>query len=227
VSEGQDYRGHRKRLRERFLKSGVSGFQDYELLELLLTYVIPRKDTKPCAKALLRRFGSPGGVLDADISELLEVKGIGREAALFIKVMRGFITEYQREKGLKRRKFQSPPDVAEYLRIEMGGLRDEQFRCLFLNSQNELIAEEVIQDGTVDQAVVYPRKVLEAGLRHKASGVILAHNHPGGSLRPSRNDIDLTQRIRNAAREIGLKVHDHIVVTKSGYLSMYEEGLLS
>jgi len=227
VGAEQDYRGHRKRLRERFLKSGVSGFQDYELLELLLTYVIPRKDTKPLAKALLRQFGSLGGVLDASVAELCEIKSIGRESALLIKLMRGLITEYQREKRLARRRFHSPADVAEYLRIEMGGLRDEQFRCLFLNSQNELIAEEVIQDGTVDQAVVYPRKVLEAGLRHKASGVILAHNHPGGSLRPSRNDIDLTQRIGKAAREIGLKVHDHIVVTKSGYLSMYEEGLLS
>lgn len=226
MSEGKGYEGHRNRLRTRFATAGADGLLDYELVELLLTYSIPRRDTKPIAKALLKRFKNLQGILDAETPELMEVNGIGKETALFIKILKGIITRYHREHLQQNPKYRSPADVVDYLKTEMGGLKDEQFRCLFLNNQNELISEDIIQTGTVDQAVVYPRKILEKALHYKATAVILVHNHPGGGLNPSKSDIDLTRKIKDAAAGIGLKVHDHILVTRNGYFSMHEAGLI-
>ncbi|NOZ26252.1 MAG: DNA repair protein RadC [Nitrospirae bacterium] len=218
--------GHRKRLRKRFAESGIRGLQDYEALELLLTYAVSRKDMKPAAKALIRRFKGISGVFAADIHEIEEVEGIGEGAAVLIKLMHALMELCLKEKTIQRAKLSSPEAVVEYCRVSMGLLRDEQFRVIYLNSQNEVISEEIIQEGTVDQAVVYPRKVLEYAIRHKAVGFILVHNHPGGLLRPSKSDIELTRRLKSASEEMGLRVHDHFIITREGYYSFYENGLL-
>ena len=220
------YIGHRERLRKRFLENGIKGLQDYEVLELLLSYGIAQKDTKPLAKALLQRFGDLPGVLDSEVHELKEVKGIGESTALLIKLTHSLMERYMRERSFRRKKLSTPQAVVEYCRVSMGRLRDEQFRVLYLNSQNEVLSEELIQEGTVDQSVVYPRKVLEYALRHKASSIILIHNHPGGLLKPSRSDIELTKRLKSISEEMGIRIHDHFIITKDGYYSFHENGLL-
>ena len=220
------YIGHRERLRKRFLENGIKGLQDYEVLELLLSYGIAQKDTKPLAKALLQRFGDLPGVLDSEVHELKEVKGIGESTALLIKLTHSLMERYMGERSFRRKKLSTPQAVVEYCRVSMGRLRDEQFRVLYLNSQNEVLSEELIQEGTVDQSVVYPRKVLEYALRHKASSIILIHNHPGGLLKPSRSDIELTKRLKSISEEMGIRIHDHFIITKDGYYSFHENGLL-
>ena len=187
---------------------------------------IAQKDTKPLAKALLQRFGDLPGVLDSEVHELKEVKGIGESTALLIKLTHSLMERYMRERSFRRKKLSTPQAVVEYCRVSMGRLRDEQFRALYLNSQNEILSEELIQEGTVDQSVVYPRKVLEYALRHKASSIILIHNHPGGLLKPSRSDIELTKRLKSISEEMGIRIHDHFIITKDGYYSFHENGLL-
>jgi len=220
------YLGHRDRLRKRFLNSKGNGLQDYELMELLLTFSIPRKDTKPIAKRLLAKFRNISGILDADLRQLKEINGIGETTIVLIKVVKYLLEFYLKEELLSKEKISSPEAVVKYYQFSMGGLKDEQFRAVYLNSKNQLIAEEVIQEGTVDHAVVYPRKVLEHALLYKASGIIIVHNHPSGSLEPSKSDIELTKRLRRAAKEMDIKIHDHLIITKKGYYSFYENSLI-
>jgi DNA repair protein RadC len=225
--EKPHYQGHRERLRERFRRSGFEGFQDYEAIELLLSYAIPRKDVKPLAKNLIKRFGSLRGVLDARFDELRSVEGLSEKSATFIKVLKECGTLYLREGVVrKREKISSTSGLLDYCRSAMSGLRDEQFRAVFLNSQNELIEDEVINEGTVNQSVVYPRKVMERALHHGATALIFVHNHPEGSCRPSREDKVLTAELVSVARGLGIRVHDHLIICKSGYFSFLESGLL-
>ncbi len=220
------YIGHRERLRRRFLENGLKGFQDYEALELLLTYGIARRDTKPTAKALMKRFKSLPGVFDAEIQELAEVEGVGEKTALLIKLCPSLMERYMKREVMQRPSISCPESVIRYCKVSMGGLKDEQFRALYLNARNEILSEEVIHEGTVDHAVVYPRKVFEYAFKHKAVAIILVHNHPGGSLKPSRSDIELTERLRKAASELGIRIHDHLIITAGGYYSFHEGGLL-
>lgn len=226
MKEQKDYINHRSRLRERFLRGGIKGLNDYEVIELLLTFSIAQKDTKPLARALLKRFKDIPGVLNAEPDELREVKGVGEITATLIKLSHSLTELFLREGISGKYKLSSPQAVTDYLRVSMGLLKDEQFRAIYLNTQNEVMAEEIIQEGTVDQAFVYPRKLLEFGLRHKASSIILVHNHPGGLLQPSRNDIELTEKIRKSADEIGIRISDHLIITRGGYYSFHENGLL-
>ncbi len=220
------YIGHRQRLRERFIKQGLKGLHEYEALELLLTFALPRKDTKPLAKRLLKEFGGIKGVLDAQPKELKRIEGVGENIAVLITLTKALHGLYLQQKELQKRKLSSPEAVIEYCKVVMGGLKDEQFRVLYLNAQNRLLAEEIIQEGTVDHSVVYPRKVLEYALIHKATGMILVHNHPGGRLKPSQSDIAMTAKLRTVAEEMGIKIHDHFIITRDGYFSFYENGLL-
>lgn len=226
--EKPHYAGHRKRLRERFRKTGLDGFHDYEALELLLSYAIPRKDVKPVAKALIRRFGGLRGVLDAPHEELVTVEGIKDNAATFLRAVKAAAGLYLREglRGVKVERISSAGALLGYLRAAMGGLRDEHFRALFLNSQNELIADEVIQEGTVNQSVVYPRKVMERALLHKASAIIFVHNHPTGRCRPSAEDRAITAELSRLARGMGMAVHDHVIICRDGHYSFLERGEL-
>ena len=220
------YLDHRKRLRERFRKTSFAGFSEYEALELLLTYAIPRKDVKPLAKELIAKFGGFSGVLDAPFEELARMKGMGENSATFLALLKACASLYLKRGLIKSRKISSTMALIDYCITEMRGLKDEQFRTIFLNSQNEMLADEIIQEGTVDQTVVYPRKVMERALHYKATGMIFVHNHPSGSFKPSKEDIMLTEALKHAARSLQLKVHDHLIISRAGYYSFLESGLI-
>ena len=224
--EKPHYHGHRARLRQRFLQGGAGALQDYELLELLLAFAIPQADVKPLAKQLIAQFGSFPRVLDATPEALAEVPGIREYSAVLIRLVKACAEYYLKEGVLDRQKISSLSALVDYCRTAMGGLADEQFRVLFLNSQNEIMAEEIVQEGTVNQTVVYPRKVLELALKHKATGLILVHNHPSGNLTPSPADLELTRSLVKASRALNLTVHDHLIISRHGYFSLAEKNLL-
>ena len=200
--------------------------QDYELLELLLTFAIPYSDVKPLAKQLIQHFGSFTRVLDATPEALMEVQGVRDYSATLIRLVKACAEYYLKEEVLERPRISSLSALVDYCRTAMGGLPDEQFRVIFLNSQNEIIAEEIVQEGTVNQTVVYPRKVLELALKHKASGLILVHNHPSGNLTPSAADLELTRSLVKASRSLNLTVHDHLIISRQGHFSLAEKNLL-
>jgi DNA repair protein RadC len=220
------YHGHRQRLRNRFLQGGAGGLQDYELLELLLTFAIPYSDVKPLAKNLIAHFGSFNQVMDAPADALMEFIGLREYSAVLIKLVKACSEYYLKQEALSRQPIKSLATLVDYCRTAMAGLSDEQFRVIYLNSQNEVIAEEIVQEGTVNQTVVYPRKVLELALRHKATGLILVHNHPSGSLTPSAADQELTRTIVKASRALNLTVHDHLIISRQGYCSLAEKGMM-
>lgn len=220
------YLGHRKRLRERFRRTGFDGFQSYEALELLLTYAAPRRDVKPLAKSLINTFGSLRNVLDATFDDLTQKGGLSEHAATFILALKGASSLYLREAALKRKVVSDPVALLEYCSVAMSGLKDEQFRVIFLNSENEVLNDEVIGMGTVNETAVQPRKILERALYHKATALILVHNHPAGSIRPSDNDRVLTAEIVKAARSLGIRVHDHLIVGPRGHFSFSANGLM-
>ncbi len=225
-SDKPHYLGHRQRLRNRFLQGGPRALQDYELLELLLTFAIPYSDVKPLAKQLIQHFGSFTRVLDATPEALMEVQGVRDYSATLIRLVKACAEYSLKEEVLERPRISSLSALVDYCRTAMGGLPDEQFRVIFLNSQNEIIAEEIVQEGTVNQTVVYPRKVLELALKHKASGLILVHNHPSGNLTPSAPDLELTRSLVKASRSLNLTVHDHLIISRQGYFSLAEKNLL-
>lgn len=221
-----DYLGHRDRLRARFERAGIAGLQDYEVLELLLFYALPRKDVKPLAKDLMRRFGSLKGVLDAEYAALKGVPGIGRQAAIFVRLVRDVGSLYLQQRAEEKEQISSTRELIDYCLSSMGGLKDEHFAVIYLNARNKIIKVETIQEGIVNQAVVYPRKVLEKALTHKASAIILVHNHPSGHVRPSDADIRLTRVLQDAARVMDIVLHDHLIVGEHRFFSFREEGIL-
>lgn len=214
------YVGHRDRLRERFAAGGGETFADYELLEMLLFRLIPRADTKPIAKALLARFGTLAEVLGAPASHLQEVKGIGPAVAIDLKVIAAAAQRMARGEIKRREVLSSWSQVIDYCRAAMAFEPREQFRILFLDKKNALIADEVQQTGTVDHTPVYPREVVRRALELSATALILVHNHPSGDPTPSRADIDMTRTIVETAKPLGIAVHDHIIIGKSGHVSM-------
>jgi DNA repair protein RadC len=224
--EAPHHLGHRKRLKERYEKAGMEGLQDYEILELLLFYAIPQGDVKARAKELLKRFGSLKGVLDADLKALREVPGIGGHSSLFFRVVRDVRTLYLRQGAELKDQISSTKELIDYCLASMGGLKDEHFAVIYLNARNRIIQVETIQEGIVNQAVVYPRKVLEKALKHKASAIILVHNHPSGHVRPSDADIRLTRVLQDAARVMDIVLHDHLIVGENRFFSFREEGIL-
>jgi len=220
-----DYIGHRKRIKEKYKAGGLDGWLDYEVLELALSYAIPRKDTKPIAKELLSKFKSINGVLDADRKELEKVWGISEHTALFLGFLKDIAILYL-EKGLYNKDLVSSPDVVyDYLKASLKGTVDEEFKAMFLNSRNRLLAVETIQTGTVNKSVVYPRKIAERALYNRASGVIIAHNHPGGSLNPSEDDCRVTKAIKDALKTVDIVLLDHILIGGDSYFSFRENSL--
>lgn len=217
---------HRQRIKDKFRKNGFNGFQDYEALELLLTYAIPRRDVKPVAKELIARFGDFQGVLDAPVKELTAFPGLGEHSATLLKLARECSDLYLKKKALKGRRVCSSPELINYCRMSMGGLKDEQFRVVFLNTQNEIIEIEIIQEGTIDQSVVYPRKVMERALYHKAAALIFVHNHPGGNVRPSYADKEITKTLVDAAKSMDIEVYDHLIIGKDSFFSFMDSGML-
>jgi DNA repair protein RadC len=214
------YHGHRERLRERFLAGGPDALADYELLELVLFRALPRRDVKPLAKALLKAFGSFAEVIAAPAARLGEVPGVGDAVIAELKVVQAAARRFVRGELKDRRVLSSWSAVLDYCRTAQAFADKEQFRVLFLDKRNQLIADETQAVGTVDHTPVYPREVVKRALELAATAVILVHNHPSGDPTPSAADIQMTQAIVEAARPFGISVHDHIIVGRDGHASL-------
>jgi DNA repair protein RadC len=222
--EKPHYQGHRTRLRERFRQAGLDALTDYEILEMLLFRSIPRADTKERAKALLKRFGSLAEVLGAPEHLLREIPDIGEAASLDLKVVAAAAQRMARGAIQGREILASWTQVLDYCRASMAFEQREQFRILFLDKKNGLIADELQQTGTVDHTPVYPREVVRRALELSSTAIILVHNHPSGDPTPSRADIEMTKTIIDTAKPLGIAVHDHIIIGRNGNASM--KGLL-
>jgi DNA repair protein RadC len=220
------YKDHRQRLKKKFIDSGIDAFHDYEALELLLTYAIPQKDVKPLAKDLLREFGSIKGIIDADMNGLKKMNGISAHTALLIKLVKEIGVLYLKEKAKEKPQITCTKELLNYCKTNMGGLKDEQFCVIYLDAQNKITDIEAIEEGIVNQAVVYPRKVLENALKQKASAIIMVHNHPSGHVKPSDADIRLTKTIQETAKVLDILVHDHVIIGENRFFSFREEGLI-
>ena len=218
--------GHRVRLRERFLKSGGVGMPEYELLELILMLAIPRRDVKPLAKNLIAHFGDYAAVLAAEVETLRAVNGVGETAVAAIKSVQASAVYLTRSAVLEKPVLSNWDAVSAYLQGAMARLPREQFRLLFLDTKNILIADEALSDGTIDQTAVYPREIIRRALEVDASALILVHNHPSGDPSPSRMDISMTKDVVEACSKVGIKVHDHIVIGKFGQTSFKQQGLI-
>jgi DNA repair protein RadC len=214
------YHGHRERLRERFLRAGDEALADYELLELVLFRALQRVDVKPLAKDLLARFGSFAEVISAPPERLAEIKGLGPAGIAELKIVQAAATRLTRGQVKGRTVLSSWSNVLDYCRSAMAFADKEQFRILFLDKRNQLMADEVQQQGTVDHTPVYPREVVKRALELGATAIVLVHNHPSGDPTPSRADIQMTQAIIDVARPLGISVHDHIIVGKDGHASL-------
>jgi DNA repair protein RadC len=214
------YIGHRDRLRERFRGAGPDALPDYELLELILYQALKRVDTKPLAKTLLSKFGSFPEVLAAPEARLLEVDGIGEAVAHHLKVTYAAAQRFTRDSLRKRPLLDSWSSVIAHCKAAMAYESVEQFRILFLDRKNMLIAEEVQQRGTVDHTPVYPREVVKRALELSATALILVHNHPSGDPTPSRADIEMTKQVVDTATPLGIAIHDHIIIGKEGHVSL-------
>ena len=222
-----DYIEHRKRLKKKFSVSGLTALHDYEIMELLLSYALSRKDVKPLAKLLLKQFGSIKGVMDVETAEIKKIEGISDHTVILLKIVKDISSLYLKEKAAEKIQINCTDELLSYCKMALGGLKDERFCVIYLNAQNKVIDMETIQEGIVNQAVVYPRKVLENALKQKASGVILVHNHPSGHVRPSDADIRLTKMIQETARILDILVHDHIIIGENTVFSFREEGMIS
>ena len=212
--------GHRQRLRQRFLRGGIAALNDYEVLELILSGAIPRRDVKPIAKALIERFGSFEAVLDATGDELLDIPGLGPSGTVALLLIRQTCIRYLEQQVRKTDLLASPKQISDYLRMKLGGGKKETLMVLYLDARRQLIASETYP-GTVDHATIYRREVLETALKTRASGVILAHNHPSGICEPSSSDLVLTREIGHVLREIRVDLFDHYVVTPAACRSIF------
>jgi len=222
------YLGHRKRLRERFLRSGFAGFADHEVVELLLTLAIPRSDVKLPAKALIAKFGNLRGILDAPMEELQRVDGIGTVTPIALRIIREVANLYLQQIAEGQESFTNPEHLHQFWRTRIGALPNEVFEVGFLDSGYRLLRDGVerLEEGTVDRASVYPRKVAEAALRHKAAALVFAHNHPNGEVQPTEQDKVLTRALVLAVNTLQIKVLDHLVVSADKVFSFRKEGLL-
>jgi DNA repair protein RadC len=225
-SETPGHLGHRQRLRDRFLSGGASALADYELLELLLCQALPRIDTKPLAKALLKRFGSFAAVMAASPERLQEIKGVGAAAAVMIKTVQAAALRMSQQEVVERDVIGSWKKLLDYCRMAMAEEKTEQFRLLFLDNKNALIADEVQQRGTVNHTPVYPREVVKRALELGATAIIMVHNHPSGDPTPSADDIAMTREVAEAASKLGIALHDHIVIGRKGHVSLKSRGLI-
>jgi DNA repair protein RadC len=219
-AETPHYHGHRERLRERFYSAGADALSDYELLEMALFPALPRRDTKPLAKLLLKKFGSFAEVIHAPEARLREVDGIKDASVHQLKLIAAAANRIAKGEIKRRIALSSWNDVIDYCRTGMAFADKEQFRILFLDKRNQLISDEVQQTGTVDHTPVYPREVIKRALELSATAVILVHNHPSGDPTPSQADIQMTKAIVDIAAPLGIAVHDHIIVGKNGHASL-------
>ncbi len=219
VEDAQHYVGHRERLRARFLKGGSDALADYELLELVLFRAIPRRDVKPLAKALLARFGSFAGVVSARPERLREIAGLGEAAIVELKIVAEAAKRFTKVKVENRPAMGSFSAVLDYCRTAMAFLDREEFRILFLDKKNLLIADEVQSTGTIDHAPVFPREIIRRAFELNATALILIHNHPSGDPSPSQTDIQMTRQIVSLGKSLNVAVHDHLIIGRDGFTS--------
>jgi len=224
--EKKHYQGHRQRLRQRFLETDGAGLADYEFLELLLFRVIPRADTKPLAKALLARFGTLADVLGADIKLLQQVEGCGAAVAMELKIIAALQGRVARSALRGRDVFSSWDKLIAYCQSVMAHETREQFRILFLDKKNGLIADEIQNRGTVDHTPVYPREVMRRALELASSNIILVHNHPSGNSTPSEQDVIMTAKLVDVAKGLNIKILDHLIIGRDGYSSLKQLDLI-
>jgi DNA repair protein RadC len=222
------YVGHRARLRDRFLKSGIQGLADYEVVELLLTLAIPRKDVKEPAKRLIQKFGNLKGILDAPVEELRKVDKIGTVTPIALKIIRAAATIYLQQNAEGREILSDTATMGDFWRMKLGGLTNEVFQVGYLDSANRLLRDgvETLEEGTIDRANVYPRRMVESALRRGAAALVLAHNHPNGHVQPSEQDKLLTRTLVLAAEAVQLKIVDHLIVSADEVFSFRKAGLL-
>ncbi len=218
--------GHRKRLREKFIASGLVGFHDYEVVELLLSLGTPRRDCKPLAKEAIRRFRTLRGVLAASIEELQQIQGVGPHSAFGIKLVQEVAREFLKERLVDRPVYQSSREVFDYLYHSMRDLKKEVFKVIFLNAQHQIIGTDDLFQGTVDGSFVPPREVIASALQKNAVALIFAHNHPSGSIDPSKSDHQLTRDLVYAASIMQISVLDHLIIGDNQYYSFAGEGLI-
>lgn len=220
------YHGHRDRLRQRFLEGGPDALPDYELLELVLFMAIPRRDVKPLAKALLTRFGSLAGVLNAEVSELASVDGLSDTSIAALKSVQAAAHRMMKQEIMQRPLLNSWQRLVNYCQATMAHEKREHFRVLFMNMKNELIADEIQHSGTVNHTPAYPREIIKRALELGATALVLVHNHPSGDPTPSTDDIQMTQNVKAAAEPFDILIHDHLIVARSGVASFKTLRLL-
>lgn len=220
------YVGHRERLRERFFNAGSDALPDYELLELTLFAAVPRRDVKPLAKALIARFGGFAEVIAAPRERIMEVEGVNIAVATHLKIVDAAARRLAKTRVLGRPALASWSALIDYCAAAMARAQKEEFRVLFLDRKNVLIADEVLSTGTIDHTPVYPREIVKRALELAATAIILVHNHPSGDPTPSKADITMTRDVADAAKALGIVVHDHVIVGRSGHISFKSLGLL-
>ncbi|MEA3475571.1 MAG: DNA repair protein RadC [Candidatus Cloacimonadota bacterium] len=222
-----DKDGHRKRLREKFIKSGISGFHDYEIVELLLTLGTPRKDCKQLAKEAIKKFKSLKGVLEATMDKLQEIDGIGPHNAFGIKLFQEISERYLKERIIgKKIQLKSSKEVYDYLFQSMQKNKKEIFKVLFLDAKNKIINTEDLFEGSLVSSVVYPREIMKKAINYNAVSLIFVHNHPSGNPEPSQSDKDITKNLVNAGKVMQIKILDHIIIGDNKYFSFADEGLI-
>jgi DNA repair protein RadC len=226
LASEEAHRGHRKRLRERFIKSGLAGFHDYEIVELLLSLGTPRRDCKPPAKEAIKRFKTLRGVLEAPPEELQRIEGIGAHNSFGIRLVQEVAREFLKEKILDKSFYNSSREVFDYLYHAMRDLKKEVFKVIYLDSQNRIIDTVDLAEGTVDSSAVYPREVIESAIRNHATALIFVHNHPSGNPEPSAADCELTRELVHAGRVMQFQVLDHIIIGDNKCFSFAGGGLI-
>ncbi len=226
LKQKQNSAGHRKRLRKKFLQGGLDSFLDYEIVELLLTLGTPRKDCKPIAKKVIKKFGNLCGVLDASPEDLQDIHGIGLSNIFGLKLFQEISERYTKEKISKKATLNNPEAIFDYLKSSIGKEKKENFVMLSLNSQNQLIGINKISTGTISASLVHPREVFYPAIKNLATQIILAHNHPSGNPEPSPEDVAITRQLEEVSQIINIPIIDHIIVTSRKYLSMKKQGLI-
>jgi DNA repair protein RadC len=226
MKENNSHDGHRKRLKERFIREGLKNFEPHQVLELILFFTIPRRDTNEIAHNLIKKFGSVADVFEADVKDLITVDGIAENSAVFLSLISAVSGYYLKSKHGEKTVIDSSSKAGDYVLSLFVGKKYEVFYLICLDSQNRVTWADILSEGTLNETSIYPRNLVEIALRHNANSIIIAHNHPGGSLKPSSSDINATKNIKNALDTINIKLIDHIIVGDHKYMSFAESGLI-
>lgn len=227
TSDSHKGTGHRQRLRDKFLASGLSGFHDYEVIELLLTLATPQKDCKETAKAALKRFKTLQKVLEASPAELCSIDGIGHKNLIGLKLIKAVADRYLKKKLIEKKALNNSKELFKYLYHSMREKSRENFKVIFLDVKNNVIAIETLFQGTLTASSVYPREVVQAALNQQAAALIFAHNHPSGDPEPSAEDISITQQLVFACKTMGITVHEHLIIGNNNYFSFADQGYIA